>query len=213
ILLKHCAVVIDDKSHHAGIAVFGRIGDQCEATNHFAVHDVIGGAAGRRRSLLGQDLVVVAVIRRAAFARAVTLARRVGEQFAEWAFFLTLRGWPIQAILLAGLADEALSIGALALAAIFRSIVILRVHIGKAGLNRVEFVVADAPSEDFLPASHGVERPSSILVARQWDRERIIIVADHQDRLAVAPHRNLMLGVIGGDETRANGVVGDFVAR
>ena len=73
--------------------------------------------------------------------------------------------------------------------------------------------MAYAPSQDFLPAGHGIERPSAILVAREWDRERIIMVADHQDRLAVALHRNLMLGVIGGDETLANGVVGDFVAR
>src|SRR5262249_2659051 len=136
-----------------------------------------------------------------------------GEQFAERAFFFTLRGGPVQAILLAGFADEALGIDAVAIAAVFRSIVILRVDISKAGLNRVEFVVTNAPREDFLSAGRGVERPRAVLVACERDRKRVIVIANHEDCLIVSFHRDLVLRVVRSDKTRAHGVVGDFVTR
>ena len=62
IFLEHRTVMIDDEGHHTGIAVLRGISDEREAADHFAAHDVIDCATGRGRPLLGQDLVVVAVI-------------------------------------------------------------------------------------------------------------------------------------------------------
>jgi hypothetical protein len=45
ILLKDRSVMVDQESHHARIAVFGRIGDQCKAADHLAIDDVVVFAA------------------------------------------------------------------------------------------------------------------------------------------------------------------------
>ena len=60
ILLVHDAVVVDHEGRDAGIAVFGRPGDQRETADHLALHDVVVRAAGRIAALAGEELVVVA---------------------------------------------------------------------------------------------------------------------------------------------------------
>src|SRR6185295_15112799 len=45
ILLEHGAFVIDEERLHAGVAVFGGIGDEGEAADHAATHDIVDGAA------------------------------------------------------------------------------------------------------------------------------------------------------------------------
>ena len=45
ILLIHDAVLVHDERHHAGVAVFGRVGDERNAAPELAVHQVIAGAA------------------------------------------------------------------------------------------------------------------------------------------------------------------------
>ena len=153
----------------------------------FPFDDVIGGAALRGRPLLGQDLVVIAVIRRAIFAGAIALPRCRGKQLAERALLFALRQWPIETVFLAGRADEALGINVGACAGAIRTgVIILRVDISKTGLDRGEFIVSDTPIEDFAAPGCGIERPGAVFIVRHRDRKRIIIIADHQDRLVVA---------------------------
>jgi hypothetical protein len=81
VFLEYGAGVADDKGHHAGVTVLGRIGDERKAADHLAVDDVIGDAAGRMPALFGQDLVVVAVIGGAAcFSAYLYRARNLGER-------------------------------------------------------------------------------------------------------------------------------------
>ena len=72
--------------------------------------------------------------------------------------------------------------------------------------------MADAPIKYFAAPGLGIERPCAVLVARDRDRKRIIVIADHQDRLAIALHRDRMFGIVGGDETLPHGIVGHLVA-
>src|SRR4029453_6388107 len=63
ILFVDVAVIVDDEGHDAGVAILGGKGDEAEATNHVAAHDVVHRAARRILALAGQDPEVVAVIR------------------------------------------------------------------------------------------------------------------------------------------------------
>src|SRR5262249_39988282 len=54
-------VVVDDKGHDAGIAVFGRVSHEPETADHIATNDVVDGATRRVRSLTGQYLVIIPV--------------------------------------------------------------------------------------------------------------------------------------------------------
>ncbi len=46
----------------------------------------------------------------------------------------------------------------------------LRVDIGAHRLNRLQFVLADAPVDDLLKSGIGVERPLSIVTLHEWER-------------------------------------------
>src|SRR5271163_1990519 len=43
ILLQQVAVLIDDESHHAGVAVLSWIGDEGEAAGHLSIDDIVLG--------------------------------------------------------------------------------------------------------------------------------------------------------------------------
>src|SRR5262249_52648056 len=62
ILFVNVAIIVDDERHDAGITILGGIGDEAEATNHVAAHDVIYRAARGVWTLAGQDLVAISVI-------------------------------------------------------------------------------------------------------------------------------------------------------
>src|SRR6202043_3183300 len=108
---------------------------------------------------------------------------------------------PIEPILLARLADDALRVDADPLAAILVGIFVLRIHVGETGLDGVELVGADAPIQDLHPAGFGIEAPGVALV-HERDRERKIIASDDQRRV-VAVGMDLVLFVVGGDELLA----------
>src|SRR4029078_12442104 len=82
VLFEHVTVVVDDEGHDAGVAVLGRVGDEPETADHAAANDVVDGATGRTRTLLCQDLEIVAVVRFTG-ANAITLARRGGNRRHE----------------------------------------------------------------------------------------------------------------------------------
>ena len=90
-------------------------------------------------------------------------------------------------------------------------IFILCVDIGKAGLDRVQFVASDAPVEDLEPACGGVELPTG-LGARQRNRERKIVVAKYDDGFLVALSLDRMLCIIGCGESLKRFGIGNVVA-
>src|SRR5437868_12894036 len=101
ILFENIAIIVDDERHDAGVAVFGGIGDEPEAADHVAAHDVIPGTAGRIRALACQDLVVIAVVRLSG-ADAIASLRCGRDRFAKGTVRLAARRRPVQAVLLAG---------------------------------------------------------------------------------------------------------------
>src|SRR5262249_51803082 len=79
-------------------------------------------------------------------------------------------------------------------------IVVLRVDIGKTGLECSPFVSTDASVKNFIAAGGGIETPSVVFADdRNW--ERPIRFADHWDGLLIALHVDLMLVVVGVGET------------
>jgi Cytochrome P450 len=55
--------LVDDESHHAGVAVFSWIGYEGEAAGHLAIDDVVLGAAADVRALTSEHVEVVAMKR------------------------------------------------------------------------------------------------------------------------------------------------------
>jgi hypothetical protein len=81
ILLVDGSVVIDKEGHYAGVAVFSGIGNEREAADHVAAHNVVDGAAGRARPLRGKNLIIIAVKRRTASGLAIEPTRSIGYRF------------------------------------------------------------------------------------------------------------------------------------
>src|SRR5271163_2389681 len=108
VLFEDLARVIDDEGHHPRVSVFIRIGDEPVSADHLAVDDVVDRPAGRMRSLLGEDLVVVAMVGRV-FAGDVALLRRLREKCAQGTLFLSWLSRPIEPVFLVGLTYEVLS--------------------------------------------------------------------------------------------------------
>src|ERR1700693_2355641 len=107
---------------------------------------------------------------RAVLADRIARGRRMGDELAKRACVLAGLRRPIEPVLLVGTADDALRIsGAGAADAIFVGVLVLRVDIGKAGLDRVELVAADAPIQDLKPAGGCIELPGGAL-ARERNR-------------------------------------------
>ena len=52
---------------------------------------------------------------------------------------------------------------------VFFGIFVLRVDVGEASLNRIEFVSADAPVEEPVAAFDGIERPQAAFDPLQWE--------------------------------------------
>src|SRR5262249_46304731 len=151
-----------DKRHDARVPVFSRIGHERETADHVAAHDVVQRAAGRVRSLPGEHLVVVAVIGRALLAGAIALRGGAGGELAQRALVRAGLRRPIKTVLLARPADDALRIDSIAANAPL-GIFLLGVDISETGLDRVQFVAADAAIEDLLAAGRGIEPPGAVL--------------------------------------------------
>src|SRR5262245_6751952 len=199
ILFVDVTVIVDDEGHDAGVAILGGKGDEAEAANHVAAHDVVHRAAGRVRTLAGQDPEVVAVIRLAG-ADAIATLGRGGDRFAERAVRLAARGRPVQAILLARRADDLLRIHRLAILVLEHvGVLVLRVPIGEGSLERPELVTADAAGRDLLAARGGVEAPLTVALGKRY-RERPFVLADHENRRLAALRHDAMLGIVGGEE-------------
>ena len=209
ILLVDGAGMIHEERHHARIAVFRGKSEQRKSPDHLAPDDVIEHATGRVRPLPRQDAIVVAVVGRTSRTGLVSLFGCLGDEFAERTR-IAIRRRPIEAVLLAGGTDDAPRIDAGAgTGAILLRIFVLRIDIGKAGLNRVEFVAPNAPVQDLKPAGGRIERPVRF-PADERNREREVVGSHDQESL-VAFHVHIVLGIVGTHEPFAGFAVCDFI--
>src|SRR6185437_12641003 len=106
ILLVHDAVGVDDERHHAGARVARRVSNGRESADHVSLDDVVERATLGVRALATQGTEVIAVIRLRPFALGIAFAGRARHQRAERARPVTLRGLPVQPVLLAWRARE-----------------------------------------------------------------------------------------------------------
>src|SRR4029079_8232795 len=143
---------VDDAvvTHHEGLdaahAVFGRRRDERKAANHHAFDYEVELAEWRGRALPFQDLEEVAVI--GLGAARVTLRDRAGDLFAYWATPGSIRVLPCQSVPLARCTDDALGIlvDVIALTRL-QGILVLRLHVATADPNCVQFVLANATTQ------------------------------------------------------------------
>src|SRR5215204_3161436 len=93
IFFEDVTVLVDQKSHDAGIAVFCGIGDHCEAADHLAAHDILSLAPRCCRALAREDPVIIPVEWRVRAYRS-PLARRRNE-FSKRTFRFAFCGRPV----------------------------------------------------------------------------------------------------------------------
>ena len=159
IFLIDNAVLVDDEGHDAGIAIGGRIGDHREAARHTIVEDVIPGAAGRIRPLLGQNPEIVAVIGPRLHMRGagpVTGRPGLGDERAQRAFLFAWFDGPIEPITLSNRAHVVLRIFRSAAGAqISGGIFALGRDVDAAHRDDTALIAADAPIKNLIGA--GVE--------------------------------------------------------
>src|SRR5664280_3869220 len=152
---------IHQEGHDSGVAVLGRIGDECEATRHLAIHDVAFGATLGLSALSRQDPVVVAVERlRSIVFASIALAGGIGYQGANRALGLPLGNLPIKSVLLAFIANELLRVLVDGIA-IMRLLKIIVLSIGQdpTHANGCHLILTDTTEEDFLHSGLAVEIP------------------------------------------------------
>ena len=90
VLLEDVTRVIDNKSHHAGITVFGRIGDKREAADHLAAENIVQLATGSAGPCLVKDIEIVAMERRSPVSRAIALRGCLCDELAQGDWHLHL---------------------------------------------------------------------------------------------------------------------------
>src|SRR5258707_1203654 len=190
------AGVSEEERHLPGFSILGGVGDERTPADHLAAHHIVHCAARYVRSLFRQDLVIVAVKWRTAAADPISLTGRLGDQLSKRTIISALCRRPVQPIFLARAADDALGKNPDAGAgSVLLRVFVLSVNIGKARLYGIEFVAPDASIENFQAAGRRIKPPGRILAdTGDWKRE--FHSTDHHERLALAVHSNLMLGVV-----------------
>src|ERR1019366_975650 len=166
------------------------------------VDDIVRGTAGCVLPLLGQNPEVVAVVGLRLYMRCprtVTGGPSGRDERSQRTFVFVRFGGPIEPIALSGPAHEVLCVvrGAAGPQA-FGCIFALGPDIGAACFYDHELVAADAPIENLIRTSLGVEAPAGGL-ADQRNRKRPFVFADDQDCLAVAFELELECLIIGGN--------------
>jgi hypothetical protein len=175
VFLIDLALLVDKEGHDAGIAPFGGPGDEGEAGDHVAVDDVVVFAAGGVLALAREDFEVVTVERCGRVGQgfvfaAVAFEAGLGDERAEWALFVRIARGPVEAVVGALVAAEALGLFEDAVAVtIFAAVFALGVHIGPANVNGADFVATDAAVENFFFASVDIEDPGIVCFdQRDW---------------------------------------------
>src|ERR1700689_1152462 len=107
ILLKQHAILVDDEGHYPRIAVFRGIGDEGESADHFSIGHVILRPAWCVRALPLEHTEVVTMERRVGVRLyVVSFIGRESRKGPKRTFFLAFSRFPVQAVLLALVADK-----------------------------------------------------------------------------------------------------------
>src|SRR5690242_16142518 len=179
VLLIDDTVLTNDEGLDTRLTVLGWGGYQGEASDHHAFHDVVHLTQRGRWTLPFQNLEEISVVWLG--SGGVTLFDHPGDLFANWSTPTAILVLPAQAILFAGVADNALGVLVYVEAfAWLERILVLRVHIPSTDIDCVQLVSANAAMEEFLPAGSGIEVP---LVPRLHERhrKRPVLVAHEQE--------------------------------
>src|SRR5580700_4741789 len=101
ILLIHGSILANDECHHAGRPICRRIGHESK-TAHFAVSDIVLGAAWRIFSLARQDVIKITAVRGGGVIPPgrITLRDSRRHQRPYGAQGFSIRGFPIETIVL-----------------------------------------------------------------------------------------------------------------
>src|ERR1700733_7914388 len=113
VLLIHNSIFVDDERHHAGVAIFRRIGDERESSGHFPAYDVVGGPTGRGLALARYDAEVVSVEWRGRSVqgfRGSVWNAGCGDQRPNRALRLLIGTRPVQPVLFSLIAREFLGV-------------------------------------------------------------------------------------------------------
>src|SRR5579864_2820745 len=147
--------------------VIGRPSHQAETAYHHAVLFVVQGATTSHRPLRRQNAEVVAVIGRRYVALFAVPFRMgflyVGRELRRW----RLGCQPEKPVKFARRADQLARIFWYAiLVAVLSSVVILSIDISLTGRDRIQFVRADPPREDFRFALRRIEIPGLAVLSK-----------------------------------------------
>ena len=175
--------MVDHECHDSRIAVFGWIGNQPKATNHSVFHDIVINSPLGVSALSFQNAVVVAMIRSWLFASFVSFRRRLCSKVSERTWLLAGGCRPIEPVLLALAAYDALRIGVAESQEIERGVFVLCLHVRERNLDCGKLVAANAASEKFIQACGSVELPLTVLVDHR-NRKGPVVFAYLED---VAP--------------------------
>src|SRR5918993_1378395 len=150
--------MIDDKAHHAGVAVFGWVSDQREAADHSALDQIAVSAARSVLSLRGKNTIIVAVIGNRCCGNLITFTPHSSHDRTKRTLRLTSLRLPIQTVLLTGITDKLLSIFQQGiLVPILHRVLALRIDDCEQRLNRRQLIFTDPPVENFLFAFISIE--------------------------------------------------------
>src|SRR5215469_2814025 len=173
-------VLIDNESHDARVAIFGRVRDEGEATRELAVDEIVFRTALGCWALLGQHAVVIAVERRRlALLQRIALASGAHDKRTDRAGRFVVAGFPVESVLLALSAHELQRV-VLTAAAVVRGggVFALRADEGIEDFDRVVFVSTDAAIENLFCACLSVEVPSTAAVLNDRNGHGPVVGAD-----------------------------------
>ena len=106
-------------------------------------------------------------------------ANALGYLIAKRASGRSVRGLPVQAILLSRCADDLLRILVHSrIIANFRCVFLLRLDVNVAHLDCVQFIGANAPKQDFLTACRGVELPFAVPLDQRGGHGPLLVTHD-----------------------------------
>src|SRR5215470_4466845 len=151
------AILADDEGLDSGDGVLSRSGYQRKASDHYIFHHEVHFAERRVRTLAFKDLEEIAVI---GLGDAVALLDRLGNFLADGTSPGAIGILPSQAVLLAGVADDALrKLVHVKAFPWLHGVLILRLHVAVADLNGIKLIGAYATVEELLKSSFAVKEP------------------------------------------------------
>src|SRR4029077_12260238 len=170
---------------HSGDPILGWCCCKSESADHCSFHDKVHLAQRRGGTLPFQNFEIIAVKRLTPLR--VALLQRFGDPLSHWTSPGSIRVLPRQTIMFPRCANDSLGVLVhLGIVVFLLSIFLLRFDETTANRNRVQFVGADTPIQNFLTALLGIEVPLAVLL-HDWNRERKIVVSNRENSAVRIP--------------------------